>query len=148
MENIRFENLVMDVGRAFEVRLNQTLKETVASSKTIRNISFCHVTGKVYMSSRIRGNGVGRIDNVLLSDVDLDYYGVGPAPFVDATGMWARDSSDAAFEVEHASHVRLQDIRCRFLGPGRDGWKHAVRCQDASGFLCRDCDFEHLDTIS
>ncbi|MBR4125427.1 MAG: hypothetical protein IKR13_04420 [Victivallales bacterium] len=131
---------MMQVKRGFEIRLNN-VSQTVPCDKTMRGIAFRHISGAVELTSRVWGNEVGSISDISFDDISFDYYGVGQAPYIDETGMWGRDSSDAAFEVKHASNVRFQNVRLRYCGPGQDGWKHGVASEDAPGLLCRDCDF-------
>ena len=139
MENIRFENIVIDAKRGFDVKLNN-VNNNVPSSKTIRGISFRGISGRVERSSRIIGNESGSIDDVLFDDVRLDYYGVGTAPYIDGRGMWCCDSSDAAFDVRHASNVRFNDVRIRYCGEGKDGWHHGIAFKAAPGLKTKDCE--------
>ena len=140
MEDIRFQNIVMEAKRGFELKLNDVQMD-VPSTKTMRGISFRGISGRVERSSRIVGNESGSIDDILFDDVRLDYYGVGTAPYFDEHGMWCSDSSDAAFEVRHASNVRFHDVRLRYCGDGRDGWRRGVAFKNAPGLRLRDCEF-------
>ncbi|MBO4344903.1 MAG: right-handed parallel beta-helix repeat-containing protein [Victivallales bacterium] len=139
MEDIRFQDIVMEAKRGFEIKLNDVQMD-VPSDKSIRRISFRDISGKAERSSRIVGNDSGSISDILFADISLDYHGVGTAPYFDEHGMWCSDSSDAAFEVRHASNVRFRDILLRYCGEGRDGWHYGVSYKNAPGLSLRDCE--------
>lgn len=138
MEGIVFDQIRMNVERPFLIMLiAQHCKKPV--SPVIRDIDFSRIRGRAELSSYIRGNGLGRISDIRFSDVILDYYGNGTAPYLDADGCWGKDSTDAAFQIEEAGSLLFDRVQIRWQGGS--GWKYELEAKNSPDIQLRECNF-------
>ncbi len=143
MQKIVFENIRMDVSRPFNICLSTELVlqgggEDIGNR--IRDIDFRHIRGKAELTSQILGNDCGEISGLRFTDVRLDYYGKGPAPYLDENRNWGMQSSDSAFlfrKVRSAVFERLKINWCA----DPDLWRHEAQIED-SQVEFRDCTLE------
>ncbi|MBR4666134.1 MAG: hypothetical protein IKO93_19875 [Lentisphaeria bacterium] len=133
MENITFENIRTDLMRPFKICLSSALIEPTGGrdiKSRIRNIDFRHIRGKAELTSEILGNLCGEISGLRFTDVRLDYYGKGPAPYLDKNGNWGMQSSDSAFlfrDVKSAVFERLKINWCA----NQDKWHHEAEMENS-----------------
>ncbi|MBE6374335.1 MAG: hypothetical protein E7055_20010 [Lentisphaerae bacterium] len=143
IENVVFENIRLDVSRPFKISLSSLLvlqKGGEDIANRIRDIDFRHIRGKAELTSEILGNDCGEISGLRFTDVRLDYYGQGPAPYLDKNRNWGMQSSDSAFlfrKVRSAAFERLKISWCA----EPDRWRHEAEIED-SQVEFRDCTLE------
>lgn len=145
MENIEFSDIRMNAFRPFQILLGHPLyndffgEERNQVEAVIRNIRFHHITGRAELSSRIRGNRTGRLEQVTFSDVSLDFYGKGPAPFLDENLHRDRGSTAAAFQIRDTGDILFENVKINWC-VDTDKWEHEIEAEDAQ-VRVKDCQF-------
>ncbi len=145
MENIEFSNIRMDAYRPFQIILGQPRyddffgEERNQTEAAIRNIHFHQIYGKAELSSRIRGNRTGRIERLTFSDISLDFYGKGPAPYLDENRHRDRGSTASAFQIRDTGKILFNNVRVNWC-VDTDKWEHEIEARDAQVNV-KDCPF-------
>ena len=143
MENITFENIRIDMMRPFKICLSSALVQQTGGQDIkshIRNVDFRHIRGTAELSNLILGNRCGEISGLRFTDVQLDYYGEGPAPYVNAHNHWGMYSSDSAFLIRDAKDIRFDRLRINWCA-NQDKWRHEAEMENAQVEF-RDCELE------
>ena len=145
MENIQFSDIRMNANRPFQIILGRPCyndffgEERNQINAVIRNIGFHRIYGRGELSSRIRGNRTGRIDRLTFSDLELDFYGKGPAPYLDEKGHWDKGSTAAAFQIRDTGEILFEKVRVNWC-VDTDQWQHEIEAEDAQ-VKVKDCSF-------
>ncbi|MBQ9337591.1 MAG: right-handed parallel beta-helix repeat-containing protein [Lentisphaeria bacterium] len=144
IENICFDNIFLEVLRPFKICLAAQL---VGSSGVgmdvrshIRNIDFRHIRGRAELTSEILGNPVGDISGLRFTDVRLDYYGKGPAPYLDERNRWCRESTASAFQFRNVRSAVFERLKINWCA-NQDLWLHEAEMEN-SDVKFNECELE------
>ena len=143
IEQISFENIRMEVLRPFKICLSSDLVLKTGGldvRSRIREIDFRHIRGRAELSSEILGNRKGEISGLRFTDVRLDYYGKGPAPYLDEHNNWCRESTASAFQIRDVRGVSFDRLRINWCAEP-DLWQHEVE-EENSLVEYRNCELE------
>lgn len=141
ISDISCTNIRMDVLRPFNIKLDNARGFAEPSPRSIRRLFFNHIYGRGEISSFIHGNGVGVVDGIHFSDVELNYSGVGPCPDRDAKGHWGHSSTHAVFDLEHARNVSFDRVHITW-DSDHPGWRYDLEAKECAGLQHKDCGFQ------
>ena len=133
MERICFENIFMEVLRPFKVCLSSLLVRQTGGTDIrahIRDIDFRHIRGRAELTSEILGNQTGEISGLRFTDVRLDYYGRGPAPYLDEQNVWERESTASAFLFREVKSALVERLRIHWCADP-DRWLHEAELENS-----------------
>ena len=133
MERICFENIFMEVLRPFKVCLSSLLVRQTGGTDIrahIRDIDFRHIRGRAELTSEILGNKAGEISGLRFTDVRLDYYGRGPAPYLDEQNVWERESTASAFLFREVKSALVERLKINWCADP-DRWLHEAELENS-----------------
>ncbi|MBQ7651352.1 MAG: hypothetical protein IJS15_10355 [Victivallales bacterium] len=136
MENLSFRNLMLEVYRPFKILLEAENCHNPIYTH-FRDISFTDIHGRAEASTEVFGNKTGEISGLHFKDVLLDYYGKGPAPFVDEQGYWCKESTASAFTIRDVKDISFDNLSINWCA-NEDLWLHEVEAEN-SNVIFRDC---------
>lgn len=142
IENIQFENLRMEVERAFFIVSQVRGATPEPAARMIRDISFRHVRGTFQLPSVICGCAETGISGLDVYDLHLRCSGVKKKHDDDPAGnygLWSTNVPDCAFYIAHAKDVRFEKVTVDW-NEFRDQWKYGFmihRSRNVELIRCR-----------
>lgn len=143
IENISFENMTMDVLRPFRICLSVLLirqKGGEDITSYIRNIDFRNIRGRAEKTSEVIGNKAGDISNLRFDNIRFDYYGVGPAPYLDERRNWLRQSTASAFQFRDVKDAQFDNLHINWCA-NQHLWEHEAEMEN-SNIIFNNCKLE------
>ena len=86
------------------------------------------------------GNHCGEISDLRFTDIRLDYYGQGPAPYVNEKKQWDMNSTASAFLFRNVRSARLDRLQINWCA-NQELWLHEAEMANAQVEF-RDCRLE------
>lgn len=145
ISDLAFRNLQVDVEQLVFICLDYKFVRNAPSARTIRDIVFADISGRVSLPSQIRGNGLGTIAGIAFSDIRLA---------VDGT-LEGREKTrkflmitrtDGAFELEHAADIEFSRVALHYEHP--ECWRCDISAHDCTGIAVHDCRMPHDHTLN
>ena len=143
IERVSFEHIRMDVTRPFKICLSSQLVQQTGGddiAARIRDIDFRHIRGRAELTSEVLGNHCGEISDLRFTDIRLDYYGQGPAPYVNEKKQWDMNSTASAFLFRNVRSARLDRLQINWCA-NQELWLHEAEMANAQVEF-RDCRLE------
>lgn len=140
IENLRFDNLLIDAGRPIEIRVaSQDDCPPALNYAYLRDIDFRGVYARGSRNNKIYGFENSKLSDIRFSDCRFVCTGNGGISNpTDELGRHDRQTDDSLFMLRDAENIEFRACRFEF-SPDVSGWEHTlsgVRCKNVRTVDC------------